>query len=402
MYLISLILFIIGIFIILLLMVLNFNNNIPNRIKNKIKRICILVPARYESDVIEDLLKSIKKQTYKLDMKDVYVIIESEKDKTNDICKKYSASVFVRKNLRLQRKGYALDEAVKYILDKDIHYDAYFIFDADNVLDKNFIKNMIPIIDKGYDIACGYRNCKNGNDSVVAASSSLTFSLINTLFNNIKCSKTRNITFSGTGYYIKGNIIKELGGFPFHTLTEDYEISMYSTINDLTTYYNEKSIYYDEQPVKYKDTIMQRVRWIKGYFSVRRKYLSLLRKTINLKSKNLSSKLDFYFGVIPYIFIILAVLLLLINFVIKSSYNLVYIKFIIILLIFIYVILMLLSTLLVLKEGNKINLTKKMKFKVVFYNPIFMLTFIYCGIKALLIKDVKWGRTKHGMSNKKD
>ena len=52
-------------------------------------------------------------------MKDVYVIVESLKDETVNICKKYSASVILRKKLNLQRKGYALDEAVKEILLKN-------------------------------------------------------------------------------------------------------------------------------------------------------------------------------------------------------------------------------------------------------------------------------------------
>ena len=54
---------------------------------------CFLVPARYESKVIEGLLISIKNQSVKVNMKDVYVIVESLKDETVNICKKYSASV---------------------------------------------------------------------------------------------------------------------------------------------------------------------------------------------------------------------------------------------------------------------------------------------------------------------
>lgn len=55
--------------------------------------------------------------------------------------------------------------------------------DADNVLDVDFVKNMEKSINEGYDIGIGYRNCKNGNDSVVAAASALTFSMINELSN---------------------------------------------------------------------------------------------------------------------------------------------------------------------------------------------------------------------------
>ena len=234
-------------------------------------------------------------------MKDVYVIVESLKDETVNICKKYSASVILRKKLNLQRKGYALDEAVKEILSKKQKYDAYFIFDADNVLDKDYIKNMIPIFDKGYDLASGYRNCKNGNKSVVAAASALTFSLVNTVFNNKKNKETRNITFSGTGFYIRGYLIEKWKGYPFHTLTEDYELSSYATLNNLTTYYNTKSIFYDEQPLRFKDTINQRIRWIRGYFDVRKIYNKKMIKSINKNDKNNGSKIDESVGILSFL-----------------------------------------------------------------------------------------------------
>ena len=50
----------------------------------------------------------------------------------------------------------------------------------------------------------------------------------------------------------------------------------------------------------------------------------------------------------------------------------------------------------ILKEGNKINLNIKSKIKVLFYNPIFMLSYIPCAIIALIKKDIKWKKIEHG------
>ena len=130
---ISLILIFIGILMATIMSFISRKNcNKPKKRKSN-HNFCILIPARYESKVIEGLLKSIKNQSYKINMKDVYVVVESIKDETVNICKKYDVNVFVRKNLTLKRKGYALDEVVKYILSCNKNYDAYFIFDADNV-----------------------------------------------------------------------------------------------------------------------------------------------------------------------------------------------------------------------------------------------------------------------------
>ena len=401
---ISLILILIGFIIMVITNIISRKNNNKPIKRKEDHNFCFLVPARYESKVIEGLLISLKKQTFKINMKDVYVIVESKKDETINICKKYNASVIIRKHLELQRKGYALDEAVKQILKSKKHYDAYFIFDADNVLDKNYLKNMIPIFDLGYDMATGYRNCKNGNKSVIAASSTLTFSLVNTIFNDKKNKETRNITFSGTGFYIRGSLIEKWKGYPFHTLTEDYELSSYATLNNLTTYYNTKSVFYDEQPVKFKDTINQRIRWIRGYFDVRRMYNRKMFKALDKKDKNYGSKLDEAIGIVPYIFMVVGLVIWFLSLIFFITYNLLlhdnvwkrHLLELIIFMLFVYFALFIMTLVIVILEGDKIALTLKSKLKVLFFNPIFMISYVPCAIKALTLKEVKWTRVEHG------
>ncbi len=392
---------------ILLLILGNYNirkneNNIK-LYKNKSQNFAILVPARDESKVIDGLLKSIKKQTVTVDMKDVYVIVEEKKDKTVTICKKYGATVVFRTNPERQRKGYALDEAIKKI-EKD--YDLYFIFDADNVLDQNYIKEMMETYCAGYDIGIGYRNCKNGNDNVIAACSSLTFSMVNTLGNSFRNKYNVNSIISGTGFYIKGKWIKKWHGYPFCGLTEDYELSLYAILNDMTTYYNDKAIFYDEQPTKYKQTVKQRVRWIKGYFEARKKYVPLIAEKMNKIESNYGSKYNVCIGVRPYIYIAIGVIL----YVIKSfmalitrnfnrSNSVLLIAIILVCVIVIVYIVMMIITIIMLKR-DKLNLSKKMKMKTILYNPIYLLTYVSCALKALFIKEVVWEKIEHKVNIK--
>lgn len=365
-----------------------FNSNVPKERNNKGK-FAILIPARDESRVIEELLNSILNQTRKIDSDDVYVIVEEESDKTVELVKNKNMNIVFRHDLSKKRKGYALDDAIKEILEQKKHYDAYFIFDADNVLDKDYIKNMEKAYESGYDIGIGYRNTKNGNDSVIAAASSLTFSMINTLGNEHKTKCNNTLTISGTGFYIKGDIIEKLSGYPFNSLTEDYELTLYATLNDLTTTYVKNAIFFDEQPVKYNITINQRTRWIKGFFEARKKYIPLLlKKEIN---KNFSSSFHQIMGVTPYILLIIGLLgILLINY-----FN---VKNTIILILFVYLIMVLITSIMVLKENTYLNINNKMKIKVILYNPIFLTTYIICLFKAILNKDVKWLKIEHSKS----
>ncbi|MDY3948545.1 MAG: glycosyltransferase family 2 protein [Bacilli bacterium] len=364
----------------------------PKKYNNK-KRYCILIPARYESKVINNLLLSITKQTTKINPKDIYIIVESIKDKTVDIAKQYNMNIILRENLSLKRKGYALNDAVTYILKKQIHYDAYFIFDADNILDKDFIKNMEKSINEGYDIGIGYRNTKNSN-TLVSASSALTFSMINTMLNERKNKYHNNLTISGTGYYIKGSIVEDWNSFPFHSLTEDYELTLYAILHNLTTTYNKKAIFYDEQPDNFNVSLKQRTRWVKGYFEVRKKYINKISKSETKNDPNFASKVNAFLGVTPYIYIIIGLLIILFNILITKGIT-TFLCYLTIFLLLIYTVLVLFTIIMLKKEKNSLNISKSMKIKVIFYNPIFMFSYIICLLRTIFIKDIKWDKIDH-------
>ena len=131
-------------------------------------KFAILIPARNESHVINNLLQSLQKQEYPKDKYDIYVIVESADDPTNEICKQYeNTQVFVRPNLDIKRKGAALDQMLKYLLENNISkekgYEAYFVFDADNIVAPNFLFEMNKTFDAGYELAMCYRHCSNWN-----------------------------------------------------------------------------------------------------------------------------------------------------------------------------------------------------------------------------------------------
>ena len=355
---------------------------------NKETKFSILIPARYESKVIENLLISLNKQTVKVNPKDVFVIIESLEDKTYEIVKKYHMNIILRKKLDLKRKGYALEEAFNYLKEKNKIYDLYFIFDADNILDKNFIKEMLITYKSGYDIACGYRVIKNKKLNIYSISSILTFSLLNNISNQNKIKKNLNVILSGTGFYFSKEVIKN--GYNFHSLTEDYELSLYSILNNYSSTYNNKAIYYDEQPEDYKTTVNQRIRWIKGYLESRKKYMKSFKNNLFVKHFNKASIIYEYIGMKPYIFMLFSILYFVIYNIIKFKFF--YILFVIM---FIYFILMIITIVLLKKEKFNLKLNFKEKILVIFYNPFFILSYILCFFKAICTKNVEWKRIDH-------
>lgn len=379
------------------------NHNYPIKESISNPKFAVLIPARDESKVIEGLIKSIKDQTFNINMNDVYVIVEDINDYTCDIVKKYGATTIVRKNLELRRKGYALDEAVKFILASGEKYDAYFIFDADNVLDKDYFRNMNETFFNGYDIGIGYRNTKNGNDNVVAACSTLTFSMINTLGNLQKNKDSRNVTISGTGFYIKGSFIEKWKGYPFHTLTEDYELTLYSSLNEMTSFYNDKAMFYDEQPTSFKVSLDQRTRWIRGFLDARKIYVKKLYEAFKTNGKNSGSQFSNWIGVKPYILIAIFLVLELFAKLVAGMYylsvnQLLAYKFFgqFLFLIFICYMVLLIATMIMIIREKKIDLSMSSKIKAIFFNPIFLISYVYCAIMALAHKNLDWKKINHG------
>lgn len=387
------------------------------------EKIAVLIAARDESAVIEGLLESLEQQTIMaatstknipspLSMRDVFVIVESDQDPTVKICQRHGASVIIRTRPARQRKGYALDEALNQILPQHKSYDAYFIFDADNRLAPDYFEKIFASYRAGYQLATGYRSSKNANENVIAAVSTLTFSMINTIGNQKRTRRGGNIIFSGTGFYVDGRLVEEWRGWPFHSLTEDYELSLYATLHGFTTTYNTSAVFYDEQPTRFRQTVAQRTRWIKGYFSARRKYIPLMRQALRHKphraSRSASSHVSTYpansgslrreaIGVKPVIMILVGVVIMflggLIELCARGQAGIALLTTLATLAL-VYFVLMFITIELIKREH--LRLDPALRLRTVLFNPLYLITYVYCALKSLLVKNVKWTRIEHG------
>lgn len=360
-------------------------------------RIALLIPARDESQVIEQLLISIEKQSVKIEPQDVYIIVEDKQDKTVAIAANHHMRIIYRRDLSKKRKGYAIEDALLKIKEEKQHYDLYFMFDADNYLAPTFIEEMLKPYHKGYDIAIGYRNCKNGNDSVIAAVSSLTFSMINTLSNVLKYKFHQTLTISGTGFFIRGDRMESFSGYPFHSLTEDYELTLYASLHQLSTAYQTSAIFYDEQPTSYKQTVTQRTRWIRGYFTCRKKYVPLLKQSYQQNKDVRGLQYIPIVGVKPFLFLVLSFLLILgRQFLALASQPFTDVIFYLVLcLSFLYVMLWLVTFVMLKKEKKTLNLNRRQKRKALFFNPLFLASYVICLVKAFSKKEIGWDKITH-------
>ena len=91
----------------------------------------------------------------------------------------------------------------------------YFVFDADNVLDRNYIFEMNKTFSNGYDIITSYRNSKNYGDNWITAGYALWFLWESEFLNRGRMLLGNSCAVSGTGFYLAVELLKNMGAGNF-------------------------------------------------------------------------------------------------------------------------------------------------------------------------------------------
>ena len=240
----------------------------------------ILISARNEEHVISDLLESIQAQNYPQEQVTVFVIADNCTDQTAEVARGYGAEVVERFNTSKVGKGYALDTLVQHIyrnnMERDL--DAYLIFDADNILEPDYLQKMNDCFATGEPAITSYRSSKNMSDNWLSAGYSYGFIHDARFLNNTRHILGLSAAISGTGYLLDREILDRFKGFPFHGLTEDTELTCWLIVHGYHIAYCHDAVFYDEQPTQFKQGWNQRLRWTKGSFTAFREYRGQLFK----------------------------------------------------------------------------------------------------------------------------
>ncbi len=240
----------------------------------KRNRFAILVAARNEERVLPFLLQSIAKQDYPSELLDVFVIADNCTDATAEIAKQYGATVYTRVDHEKVGKGYALHDLIEHIrsdgaLDR---YDAFLIFDADNVLRQDYISQINRTCSDGYDAFCGYRNSKNYGDNWVSAGYAIWYLHESTHMNRSRSLLGTSGIVNGTGFGFTRRVLELCGEWKFFTLTEDIEFNTWCVTHGVRVGYCHEAMAYDEQPARFRQSWRQRTRWAQGGLQVAVKY----------------------------------------------------------------------------------------------------------------------------------
>lgn len=362
-------------------------------------RYAVLIAARNEQAVIGNLIDSIKQQTYDQEYIDIYVVADNCTDRTAQIAVWKGARCYEHFHQSDIGKGYAL----KYLLDRLIEerkledYDGYFVFDADNILQKDYMQEMNKTFCEGFPVVTSYRNSSNFGQNWISFGYALWFLHESQFLNKGRMQAGTSAMVSGTGYLISTDILKKNQGWKYFLLTEDIEFTADCILHDERIGYCESAVFYDEQPTRIRDSWNQRVRWVKGYYQVFFKYGKELFKKLR-RERSLTCfdmlMVDLPAFVVSSFAALSGVILLAGGLITAQSISFVIYSMVMFFL-KTFIAMFALGVYTVITERRQIGCGSRKKLLYLFTFPIYMYTYFPIALAAMR-KNVTWKPIVHG------
>lgn len=356
-------------------------------------RFMAIIPAHNEEMVVGNLIESLKNQNYPKDKYDIYVIADNCTDMTKKIAESAGAIVYERRSPMEERtKGHALQWFLRKKIAENAPYDAFCVFDADNIVDENFLVSMNKKLCQGEEVVQGYRDIKNPTDSWVSAGYAIFYWMMNRFYHLARYNLGLSPLINGTGFMVKFDVVKP-DGWETETLTEDIEFSLQRIIAGKKLGWSTDAIVYDEQPVEFKQSWSQRSRWTVGHIQCMGIYTKQL--ALAVKEKKTAMNFDgllYIVGSIP--MFIITLLLLSLNFILYITNNFTraelienYARYLI------PTFLLPIGTALIIMILDKKPIKPMLKGLLCY--PLFLGSWLLINFKCLFKRETKWEKIEH-------
>ena len=361
-------------------------------LKDKQNRFMTIIPAHNEATVVANLIESLKNQNYPKELYDIYVIADNCTDNTAQIARDAGAIVFERFDEKKKTKGFALQWFLDQKIKENAPYDAFCVFDADNIADVNFLKAMNKKLCQGEKVVQGYRDIKNPTDNWITAGYAIFYWTMNRFYHLARYNLGLSPLLNGTGFMVRFDIIKPTG-WDTNTLTEDIEFSLKNIIEGRRLGWATDAIVYDEQPTGFKQSWSQRSRWTVGHIQCMKEYTGLLALAVKEKKTLMNfDGLLYILGSIP--MFVITIILLIINFIMYFSKGMTGAELVLNLLRYLIptFIFPIITALLIMALDKKP--IKPMIKGLIFY-PLFLGSWLLINFKCLFVRNTKWEKIDH-------
>ena len=231
------------------------------------RRVAVLIPAYKEDQVIIGVAEQALQQNYPSDYFDVVVIADSLKPVTLQKLSILPIKV-IEVSFEKSTKVKALNRAMQVLGDD---YDCALVLDADNVMERDFIRKMNNLFDTGYRAVQARRDPKNENTSM-ALLDGLSETINNFIYRQGNVALGWSASLNGSGMMFDYPIFKEIMGQMDSIGGFDRELELRLLEQGIKVYFARTVIVYDEKVANQQVFEHQRKRWISSHFYYLHKY----------------------------------------------------------------------------------------------------------------------------------
>ncbi len=358
-------------------------------------KFAVLIPARNEEAVVPNLVESLRKQRYPAELLDIIVIPNNCTDDTKGAAQRAGAAILEPAG-PIRSKGEALSFAVDTLL-KQGSYDAFCIFDADNLVHPDFFAEMNRELCAGARVVQGSRDSKNPYDTAVSSSYSIYYWMVNLFYNRPRNAVGLSAIISGSGFAFTSELIREWGGWHTVTLAEDIEFSLQCALRHEKIVCVPEAVVFDEQPLRFLDSMRQRSRWTSGLIHGLQAYGKALLGGVFCKRSALCLDMLLFFAIqiMQLAFVLGYALAIVVNILIiisRGAFDLSYIAATSLISFgSAYLAFALVAIMCVVIQKKDI----RRSLGGIFFFPVFMMSYVPITIRCTFHQDTEWGIVRH-------
>lgn len=231
-------------------------------------RFAAVVPAHDEELLIGDLIESLREVDYPAACLEIHVIADNCNDATAHRARELGATAHERHDPDHPGKGQALAWLFQRL---DLTpFDAVALFDADNLVERDFFRAMDDELHGGARCLQGYYGISNPGESVLTRLMAVTYVMKNLLFNGGKATLGLSVVLMGTGMVFVREVIERLG-WEAMTIGEDLEQSFNLLERGESIRFVADARIHAQESTTLRQGYTQRQRWASGRAVLRRR-----------------------------------------------------------------------------------------------------------------------------------
>lgn len=268
-------------------------------------KFAVIIRAHNEEDVIADSVDSAMRCDYPEDKKQVIVFAHNCTDKTAEIAKEHGARVVIihDEDPKHKKLSYCMKLGMEQLkADSEGTYEYFLTLDADNQIDKNYIRACNDAVESGVVLGRTFENSKNLTDSVISCMNGLWY-----IRDNVFACRSRSALNIGCVMTGPSGLIKAEYALNWDALTasEDIEFTLKRLNKDgLKVDFINEAMVYEDMPATMTDMFNRNSRMGNGLFCLYFKEgittLKMFFKTLFKRNVPFSLKmtyLDQYFNI---------------------------------------------------------------------------------------------------------